>query len=425
MKPIRCARGVSAIFSLRGMVNLPIVLAAVILPMAHAQELDVRGLLDLRVLHTNSDQSWTDAGLDKQRFDSNKQDLRLGQGIVRVDAEFAHDFSASAVVSALDDRSHVLDLNEAWVEWSPVPTSAWKWQAKAGAFFMPGSLEVDYDGVGWTPVRTISHSAINAWIGSELRTKGLEFDLTHRGSMSGSPHQYGLVVAIFGGDEPAGTLMAWRGWTVDDRITGLSEAIQLAPLPVFGSNGTLRYQTTSVHLFRDIDGRLGYYAGAHYQYADDFKLQALHYDNRANPLAISAGQYSWLTRFDHLGFQWKPYGDWEVLSQVMRGTTFMGRHKVGTDYKAYYLLLAHPVADGKLALRYDKFWTRDNGTLLNDPTSEYGNAWALAYSRPLTKQLSVIAEYLKVYSDRDARALFGADGDKTEESVTLSLRWQF
>ena len=46
------------------------------------------------------------------------------------------------------------------------------WSVKAGAFFPTISLE--NDDLGWTSPYTLTPSAINSWIGEELRTIGSE-----------------------------------------------------------------------------------------------------------------------------------------------------------------------------------------------------------------------------------------------------------
>jgi hypothetical protein len=51
-------------------------------------------------------------------------------------------------------------------------------------------------------------------------------------------------------------------------------------------------------LFKEIDGRPGYWAGAHVRYLDRVEMRYLHYDNRADPEAYDPGNndYAWLTR---------------------------------------------------------------------------------------------------------------------------------
>ena len=120
--------------------------------------------------------------------------------------------------------------------------------------------EIDYERLTWTPTRTISASAINSWIGEELRTKGLELSLTHRGRASGSPHDFGVdgggIQWQRSGRHLAGVarLGHWRPHHRRQRT------IELADLPVYRPDGPINKQTRDINLFREIDGRAGYYA---------------------------------------------------------------------------------------------------------------------------------------------------------------------
>ena len=128
------------------------------------------GLLDLRTVAAEGARSWTRSGLDKSRYDKRNDGVRLGQGILAVESELADAISGTAELSANDDRSTVVDLQEAWLGWNPLPNGHWKMRAKVGAFFPTKmNLEIDYDRLTWTPTRTISAAAINSWIGEELR----------------------------------------------------------------------------------------------------------------------------------------------------------------------------------------------------------------------------------------------------------------
>ena len=144
---------------------------------------DLSGLVDLRAVHASSAASWTREGLGKLRYDQHNDGLRLGQAMLRVDGELLDTVSAAAIVNAADDRSKMLDITEGWVRWNPLPGSAWKHTVRAGQFFPHLSLE--NDGLGWTPTRSISTSAINSWVGEELRTRGIEFGTRRRGRAAG------------------------------------------------------------------------------------------------------------------------------------------------------------------------------------------------------------------------------------------------
>ena len=65
-----------------------------------------------------------------------------------------------------------IDLLETYVSWRPQSNGVLRWNVRAGAFFPPVSLE--NDDLGWTSPYTLTPSAINSWVGSELRTIGGE-----------------------------------------------------------------------------------------------------------------------------------------------------------------------------------------------------------------------------------------------------------
>jgi hypothetical protein len=384
-----------------------------------------RGLLDARAAYSNADRSWLEAGMGKGRYGRSSDRISIGQAVLRGDFDLPASLTASLVLSADDQHRGVIDTREAWLAWNPLPSGAWRVRTKLGAFFPQTSVEIDYDDIGWTPTRTVSSSAINSWIGEELRTKGLEVQLLRSGKFDGSPHDFGFTAALYRGNDPTGTLLAWRGWTISDRVAGLNEAVLLPDLPVYRSDGAIPRQARTIHPFRELDGRLGYYAGAQYRYGTRLELAALHYDNRADPLVVVDGQYGWRTRFDHVSSVLRPAGRWELMMQAMRGDTLMGRNGVALDFRSWYALLAHPVGDGKLALRYDRFSTTGHDVLPSDPNDERGHGLALAYSLPLKDSVELVAELLRVRSERGARSQIGQAPLQDERSATLALRWHF
>ena len=391
----------------------------------HAIELS--GLVDLRVVATDAERSWTRDGLDKTRFDRSSGTVKLGQAFLRANAELLDMVTATVVASAGDDRGGGVDITEAWIGWNPVPRGPWKARVKVGSFFPATNLEIDYDSIGWTPVRTLSSSAINSWMGEELRINGVEASLRRKGHSQGSSHDIGFTAAVFKGNDPTGTLLAWRGWSLSDRITGLKEPIRLADLPVYGPGGALEAQDRSIHVFREIDNRPGYYFGAHYGYDGWLSVDAMHYDNRGDPLVLKQGQYSWHTRFDHLSARMH-FGDkWVLLFQGLRGETAMGPNAVRLRFDAWYAMASRPLGPGNLTLRYDRFRVREQSTdlLPTDPNSEKGRALALAYLWPVNESISLVSEALVVRSSRVARTLIGEPIGKTERSLVAAIRWHF
>ena len=89
-----------------------------------------------------------------------------------------------------------------------------------GAFFPPISLE--NDGIGWTSRWTLTPSAINSWVGEELRTIGAELRVEHRGDAG----TFSAQAALFGRNDPAGELLAARGWSMGDLTSGLGAVLR-------------------------------------------------------------------------------------------------------------------------------------------------------------------------------------------------------
>ncbi len=221
--------------------------------------------------------------------------------------------------------------------------------------------------------------------------------------------------------------LAWRGWSISNRITGLTEPIRLADLPVYRLDGVLPDQSRSLRIAREIDYGISYYAGAHYGNEARLRVEAMHDDTRGNPLVIKNGQYSWNTRFDHLSVRLQPGGDWLWLLQALRGETTMGPNAVRLRYGAWYALASHPLGAGDLTVRFDQFRTREHAADIfpADPNSENGRSVALAWSWQIRPGISLVSESLMVRSWRSARTLIAEGPGKTERSLTAAIRWQF
>src|SRR5262245_40172977 len=136
--------------------------------MAHAE---ISASLDLRLVNSDGRDTFLDGSLGKLRYDDQDDGLQLGRARLAWRGSLGGNWHANVDVSAwsLDDHN-ALDLTEAWLEWRPVPTSPWRSNVKIGAFYAPVSLE--HRAPGWSNPYTISSSALNTWVGEELRTIG-------------------------------------------------------------------------------------------------------------------------------------------------------------------------------------------------------------------------------------------------------------
>src|SRR5690606_34165211 len=127
-----------------------------------------------------------------------------------------------------------------------------------------------------------SFSAANSWLGEEIRPVGLEWSFKRRLRAAGAPHEIGGFAGAFYANDPAGTLLFWRGFAVHDRQTRLGDELPLAPAPVFNANGEITgYAEQQLEPFTEIDGKPGFYGGIEWRYARRALLRVGHWDNRA------------------------------------------------------------------------------------------------------------------------------------------------
>src|SRR5215472_13062115 len=168
---------------------------------------------DARFVLPPSDSSYLDGGLGKLRFgdDDGRPNVHFVEAIAEARAQITPEVLAVATGRFDPNFGPAADLLDAWVRYRPVSTTEWLWSVKAGAFFPPMSLENEE--IGWTSFWTITPSAINSWVGSEIRILGAEGTLQWRRA-SGT---ITLIGALYGWNENAGELIAERGFNLDDR----------------------------------------------------------------------------------------------------------------------------------------------------------------------------------------------------------------
>ena len=385
---------------------------------AAAQDLHVQGFLEARALTSDADEdSWTDGGQAKARFGESDAAVSAAAAL-SLSWQAGDSLLAVVDLQAQPQASPELGVLSAYMRWRPVSTSPWRWSLRAGAFFPPVSLE--NDGVGWTSRWTLTPSAINSWIGEELRTIGVEARLerrTARGNLEGG-------VALFKWNDPTGELIAARGWALGDVTSPLNATVRQ---PDVDNDGEwVAYQP-----FVENDGRVGWHADLQWTSPSGLKLRALRYDNRAEPDSHSrqAGRkvFSWQTRFSSLGAE-LPVGPLLFVSQWMDGSTIIepvpGRY-FDTRFRAFFLLAARDHGRWRPALRYDRFRIRNLPLVADDPDDEDGHAWTLALNWRPREQWRMTGEWLRIDSERGLRLLEGVPARQRENLLQLSLRYQF
>src|SRR5262249_34939309 len=118
-----------------------------------------------------------------------------------------------------DNEKNPIDLTEAYLQWRPYPFDGLRTRAKVGAFYAPISLENRTS--SWDSPYTLSSSAINTWVGEELRTIGVEGQIDWLGTRTGHPFDLSLTGAVYGWNDPAGTELAYTGFGFSDRQSTL------------------------------------------------------------------------------------------------------------------------------------------------------------------------------------------------------------
>ena len=287
-------------------------------------------VLDARGGRTDSVVEWLDGGLGKARYGGSREETfaRLAQASLLLKAELSESLDARLHVNVDaepgGDRRHSrVGPIEAFLAYHPSWSPSFNLRARAGVFFPPLSLE--HPGPGWTTVYTITPSAVNSWVGEDLRATGGELTFV----MGGGAHEVTAGGAVFGWNDPAGTLLAWRGWALHDRQTGLRDRLPLAPLPIIGGDGLFPLQSPYAAPGREVDHRPGFYGGGSWTWSGRLHLRGLYYDTRADMAALREGQYGWAMRFASAGARLSLPGSTEIVAQHLRGRSQMGRRPDG------------------------------------------------------------------------------------------------
>jgi hypothetical protein len=399
---------------------LPLLLLVGFAIPVHAQSATWHGYIDFRAAAPGDERPWTDGGLGKMRF-GDGTDTAIGAALAGT-FQLTPAWSASTDVQYASDQRHRLDVLDASIRYRPVSTTPWRWSARVGAFFPP--ISVENDNVGWTSPWTLSPSAINTWVGEELRTFGAEVRLERHAET----HTLEFTGGLFGKNDPAGELLAARGWAMGDFTSGFAASLREpdAYAPLTGTPAPAVFRP-----FVEIDHRIGWYAGASVRAPAYGELSLLRYDNRADPTREQeqAGRevYAWHTRFWSLGAQ-RQFGDVMLASQAMHGTTAFEPQPgflLETQFNAGYVLAAWELGRWQPALRWDAFQLMQLPDTLVAPLSEHGNAATVALNWRPRDAVRITGEWMRVDSTRNQRLLEGASPHRVDTQLQVSVRLQF
>ena len=337
----------------------------------------------------------------------------VANGVARAEPSGFRGDSAGLVEGYLEGRFATLD---------PSPhQSSGRLRLRLGTFFLPTSRE-NVEPL-WTTPYTITFSAINSWIGEEVRPTGLDAD--YRLDLP-SGQSLALAATMFGGNDTMGTLLAWRGWSMHNRLTVYDEVLPLPPLFSFEDSGPFwRQRDDGTKPFgSDLDDTEGWSARARWEIPDRTLVQYTHLDNRGDRM-LYKGEYSWATEFDLVGVEYHPTIDTTFAGEYLSGSAGMGPvFQVQADIEAWYLLASRRFGRWRVTGRYDDFSTTDRD---HEPTTESndddGRAWTVAAFWDATPSIRLGAEYLDLRADRPAALQSGFDPDTDGRTLAVELRY--
>ena len=383
---------------------------------------DLTVQLDLRLTAAQSPlSSFSQGGLGLLRYDESHQGLHAGPLMLDYSGPVTDTIRAAAVAFAnFDGDKNPIDLTEAYLEWRPVPTSPLRWRTQVGAFYPPISME--NRAAGWQSLYSIISSAINTWIGEEVRAVGAQTSATLVGAAIHRPFDIGVVAGVYGWNDPMGVVIQRRGWAIHDRQTALWGRLpDIKGMP---------HADGSFELFHEIDTRPGFHAGLEASYRNQLVVRAMRYDNRGDPALCNTQECAWLSRFNAYGARLELPQGWTVISQWLDGDTSVGKSLDGRGshilgYWSDFVLVSKTAGPHRITARYERFHTK---TLLGANkfnSNQDGAAFMLSYRYQLNDQWQLTAEGLKVDSSISQRALVAAPLDARESSLQLLARYSF
>jgi hypothetical protein len=257
------------------------------------------------------------------------------------------------------------------------------WRLRAGHFWLPTSRE-NVDPL-WTSRYTITFSALNTWIGQEVRPVGADLQY--------SPNFYlTLGVTAFRDNDTMGTLLAARGWTLGNRLTVYDEVVPSKPV-------------TTKPFGHDLDGKTGYAERIRVQLPERAMLQATHVDNRAELDPGRVPNVPWLTRYDSVGTTIGTMSPTTFAAEWASGDTTIGfpRGTFTLGFNTAYALLSHKYGAERVTVRVERYAT----------DFEHKHAFTIAGFHDVNPRIRAGLEYVR------------ASGPNGGNAITLELRYAF
>ena len=379
---------------------------------------------DVRGVAADGEKSWVEGGYGKLRSGSDG-DLRLrpqlGNAALVWKPQFTWSLGAVVVGEIEGGQRTEAGLSQAYLTFKPMRSSKVAFSARAGLMWPPVSLE--HEGADWHVKDSITPSAINSWIGEEVKPLAVEATV----AANLGEQTFRATGAIMAANDTAGTLLTFRGWALHDRTTLAGRSQPLPPVgPLTGIQALYTHPLNDVH--SGFAKHIGYYAKLAWQPPAPIRVELFHYDNRANPQDFTPAavpEWGWRTRFDDAGLVADLGSGAKLKAQGMQGRTRMGfpmpTRWVDERFRAGYVMLSKPFGKIGVAVRADAFGTRNRGSLWTDEYDEHGWSAMIAVKRDWG-HLTGMVELLHVWSDTPAREFLGEDERQRQTQLQAEVR---
>ena len=361
---------------------------------AQTSSFQLHAFLSGRAIRVESEPSWTkggfgkfDVGADKAN-DTNTEYVATAQ--LGFDWKPLNWLLIHADGIARREPSGTVGANSGLLQ-AFVDIGTEKLRLRAGEFWLPTSRE-NVDPL-WNSRYTITFSALNSWIGQEVRPIGAD--------LQWAPNFYFTVGATaFRGNDTMGTVLAERGWVMGNRLSAYNEKIAL-PAPdkltrPFGS---------------DLDGENGYSGRIRLQMPERALLQFTHIDNRAVIGVGAPPEVPWHSKFNIVGTEIGSTSPTVLVAEWAKGDTTVG-FPGGTftvPFDTVYVLVARTVnKTERFTVRLERF---SSGY---DAAQKHNKATTLAWLHQSGPSWRTGLEYVKINGD-----------DPTGSMITVELRYQY
>jgi len=350
---------------------------------------DTTLLLRGELVSQDADTSFQQQGISHQRFDDNE--LQLSQAILSTRLQLNSDWKLHGVFNVYSDGEKTVGVSQLFAQYRPLVRHTIKPEVKVGAFYP--ALSVENTDMAWLSPHFLSNSAINSWIGEELRIGGVEASLRQNGRQVRRSWSWKALAGLFKGNDTTGTLLSWRGFALHDRQSLFDDRVNFYPLPWIVNDDELSAPAWT-EPFREIDNRIGFYLGGHLAYQRQSELRYYYYDNRANPIKVDPDRlYAWRTKFHSLSVRHRLSSKLTLFSQALAGSTLMGEDIVRNHFYSAYVAASYQLDNAVLSTRLDWYHVIDDDSTWRDPNRSIGQAMTLNYSRPLSELLTLSAEW--------------------------------